>query len=161
MLYCTAQILRALYTRQIMLNINCKLSQQSVLSKQSKWQQILHASLEITVTKLCILLPDGGSQGQEVATSQHCLMAQYGHHLTALHQVPQAHLPMGSKKFRSTDLLGPASKSPYEYTFNFKYSLSRSKYAKMIVYCVLPSKLQLLEKPSGHDHCSRWIPQQH
>lgn len=39
-----------------MLNINCKLSQQSVLSKQSKWQQILNASLEITVAKLCYLI---------------------------------------------------------------------------------------------------------
>jgi len=121
--------------------------QQSVLSKQSKWQQILHVSSEITVAKLCILLPDGGSQGQEVATGQHRLMAQHRHHLTTLHQVPQAHLPMGSKKFRSTDLLSPVSKSPYEYTFKFvSIRYHKANMLKMIVYCVLPSKLQLLEK---------------
>jgi len=56
--------------------------------------------------------------GQEAGTSQHQhpITAQRRHHLTAQHQAPQVHLPMGSLKFQSTDSLDPASKSPYEYT---------------------------------------------
>jgi len=65
--------------------------------------------------------------GQEEATSQR----QRQHHLTEQHQAPQVHLLMGSLKFRSMDLLDPASKIPYIYIYIYIYMLT-IKYHKAI-----------------------------